>query len=227
MEESVNTKTWIIFGAVCVAVLAGLVATQRGNQIDVSAINDSTIVAASEQNGNIGDHVFAAKESKATLIEYGDFQCPACKAAFPNVKSLVEEYKDKMVFIFRNLPLTSMHPNARAGAAAAEAAGLQGKYWEMNTLLYEQQDTWSNAATDKRQSYFIGYASQIGIKDTEKFKTDMESKAVNDKINFDMALAKKVGANSTPHITLNGKKIDSNIWGDKEKFKSEIENALK
>lgn len=227
MEESVNSKTWIIFGVVCVAILAGLVAVSRGNQIDVSAVEDSKVIAASEQNGNIADHALAATTGKATLIEYGDFQCPACKAAFPNVKSLSEEYKDKMVFIFRNLPLTAMHPNARAGAAAAEAAGLQGKYWEMNNILYEQQDTWSNAPSDKRLSYFVGYASQIGLKDAERFKSDMESKAVSDKINFDMALAKKIGANSTPHITLNGKKIESAIWSDKEKFKQEIENALK
>lgn len=227
MEESVNTKTWIIFAAVCVAVLAGLVATQRGNQINVSNVDESKVIAASEQNGNIGDHVYETKTGKATLIEYGDFQCPACKMAYPNVKALADEYKDKLVFIFRNLPLTSMHPNARAGAAAAEAAGLQDKYWEMNSKLYEEQDSWGNAAADKRLSFFEGYAKQVGIKDIEKFKTDMQSKAVSDKINFDMALAKKIGANSTPHILLNGKKLESDTWQDKDKFKKEIENALK
>lgn len=227
MEESVNAKTWIIFGVVCVAILAGLVATQRGNQIDVSAIDDSKIIAASEQNGNVADHVYGTTEGKAVLIEYGDFQCPACKAAYPNVKELADEYKDEMVFIFRNLPLTSIHPNARAGAAAAEAAGLQGKYWEMNSKLYEQQDTWSTAPADKRLSYLTGYAAQIGVKDAEKFKADLESKSVSDKINFDMAIAKKVGAAATPYITLNGKKIESDIWSDKAKFKTEVENALK
>jgi protein-disulfide isomerase len=227
MEESVNTKTWIIFATVCIAILVGLVAVQRGNQIDVGAIDASKVVAASEQNGNIGDHVYGTTSGKATLIEYGDFQCPACKSAYPNVKELAEEYKDKMVFIFRNLPLTSIHPNARAGAAAAEAAGLQGKYWEMNGKLYEQQDTWGNAPADKRLSYFTGYASQVGVKDADKFKADLESTAVSDKINFDMALAKKVGATATPYITLNGKKIESEVWGDREKFKTEIENALK
>jgi protein-disulfide isomerase len=226
-EESVNTKTWIIFAAVCVALLAGLVALSRGNQIDVSSVDSSKIVAASEQNGNIGDHVYGTTSGKATLIEYGDFQCPACQAANPNIKELSEEYKDKMVFIFRNLPLTSIHPNARAGAAAAEAAGLQDKYWEMHDLLYEQQDTWSNAASDKRLSYFVGYASQVGVKDIDKFKSDMESQAVSDKINFDMALAKKDDATATPALLLNGEKIESDVWRDKEKFKQKIEEALK
>lgn len=220
-------NTWIIFAAICIVVLGGLIVVGRGNQIDVSKVDETKIIAASEQNGNIGDHVLATTTGKATLIEYGDFQCPACKSAFPNVKTLTEEYKDKMVFIFRNLPLTSLHPNARAGAAAAEAAGLQGKYWEMHDLLYEQQDTWSNAATDKRLSYFTGYAQQLGIKDLDKFKADLENKNVSDKINFDMALAKKIGAQATPTILLNGKKIESDIWSDKDKFKAEIESALK
>lgn len=220
-------NTWIIFAAICIVVLGGLVVVSRGNQIDVSKIDESKIIAASEANGTIADHVLATKTGKATLIEYGDFQCPACKSAYPNVKALTEEYKDKMVFIFRNLPLTSLHPNARAGAAAAEAAGLQGKYWEMHDILYEQQDTWSTAATDKRLSYFTGYAQQLGIKDTDKFKADLDSKNVSDKINFDMALAKKIGAQATPTILLNGKKIESDIWSDKDKFKAEIEAALK
>lgn len=227
MEESVNAKTWIIFAVVCVGILVGLVATQKGNQIDVSAVDDSKVIAANEQNGNIGDHVYGAEDGKAILIEYGDLQCPACKLAFPNIKELTEEYKDRLVFIYRNLPLTSIHPNARAAAAAAEAAGLQGKYWEMNHKLYEMQDSWGNSAADKRTEYFTGYASTIGVKDAAKFKADLESKAVSDKINYDMALAKKVGAAATPYITLNGKKIESEVWGDKDKFKAEIEKALK
>lgn len=222
-----SKKAWIIFAAVCVIVLGGLIAFSRSNQINVSNFDETKVIKASAENGNIADHVFGATNGKALLIEYGDYQCPACGSAYPNLKSLSEEYKDKMTFVFRNLPLTSMHPNARAGAAAAEAAGLQGKYWEMHNKLYELQNEWSNAATDKRLGYFTSYATSIGVKDIEKFKTDMESTAVNAKINFDMALAKKINASATPTILLNGKKIESDIWSVKDKFKSEIENALK
>ena len=119
------------------------------------------------------------------------------------------------------------HPNARAGAAAAEAAGLQGKYWEMHDILYEQQNTWSNASIDQRLAYFKGYAQQVGVKDANKFSTDMDSKRVNDKINFDLALAKKVGASATPAIYLEGKKIESDVWSDKAKLKTAVEDALK
>lgn len=221
-----DKKAWIIFVAVCVAVLGGLIFLQRSNQLDVSSIDETRIIAASDKNGNIGDHVFGTTTGKATLIEYGDFQCPACKSAYPNVKELTEKYKDKLTFIFRNLPLTTLHPNARAGAAAAEAAGLQGKYWEMHNMLYEQQDNWSSSTAEKRTSYFEEYAQSIGIKNVDIFKSDMDSKRVASKINFDLALAKKINANATPTILLNNKKIESDVWSDKGKFESEIKSAL-
>ncbi len=221
-----DKKAWIIFAAVCVAILGGLIFLQHSNQLDVSAIDETRIIAPNDKNGNIGDHVFGTTTGKAILIEYGDFQCPACKSAYPNVKELTEKYKDKMTFIFRNLPLTSLHPNARAGASAAEAAGLHGKYWEMHNMLYEKQDDWSSATAEKRTSYFEGYAQLMGIKNIDTFKADMDSKRVASKINFDLALAKKIGASATPTILLNGKKIESDIWSDKDKFESEIKSAL-
>lgn len=222
-----SKKTWIIFIVVCVVVLGGLVAYSRKNQINVDAINQNSIVAASIDNGNIGDHVFGSKDGKTILIEYGDFQCPGCGAAYPTLKNVTEKNKDTLTFIFRNNPLTTIHPNARAAAAAAEAAGLQGKYWEMHDLLYEKQNDWSGASTDQRLSFFNKYASQVGVKDLKKFATDMESKAVTSKIDFDLSLGKKVQVDATPTIILNGKKIESDIWSNKEKFQAAIDNALK
>lgn len=222
-----NKKTWIIFAVACIAVLTALVLLSRGSQIDVSNVDTAKIIAASEQNGNIADHTYGSTEQKTILIEYGDFQCPACGSAFPNINELKEEFKDDLTFIFRNLPLTSIHPNARAAAAAAEAAGLQGVYWQMHDELYKNQNSWSGAATDKRLSFFETYAKAAGVKDMNKFKADMDSKSVNDKINFDLAISKKVGASATPAIYLDGKKIESDVWSNKEKFKSEIQDAIK
>jgi len=222
-----SKKMWIIFVVVCVVLLGGLVFLSRGSQVDVSNVNDLKIIPANAQNGNIADHTFGNTDSKVVLIEYGDFQCPACQSAYPTIKELTEEYKDRMVFIFRNNPLTAIHPNARAASAAAEAAGLQEKFWEMHDTLYEQQDAWGNVATDKRLSFFEGYAKQIGVKDIEKFKADMNIQAVNDKINFDLALGRKVGVTGTPTILLDGQKIESDTWSSKDKFKAKIEDALK
>ena len=132
---------WIIFAAIIVLVLGGLIVYSRMNStsVDVSNVDATAIIGPSEQNGNIGDHVYNDTESSVILVEYGDFQCPGCGSAHPYVKTLLEEYGDRISFVFRNFPLTSIHPNARAAAAAAEAAGLQGKYWEMHDVIFENQ----------------------------------------------------------------------------------------
>lgn len=222
-----NTKTWVIFGAVCVALLGGLIALSRQGAISVDDVDQTKVLAASERSGNIADHVYGKADSKVVLIEYGDFQCPGCASAAPNLKALSEEFKDDIAFVFRNNPLPTIHANARAAAAAAEAAGLQGKYWEMHDLLYAQQTTWQGIAIDKRTDAFVNYAQQVGVTDIEKFKTDMGSDAVGSKINFDLALGKKARVTGTPTILLNNEKIESDVWNDQAKFKAKIEEALK
>ena len=222
-----SKKTWIIFIVACIALLGGLVYLSRKDQVDVSGVNQGEVISANASNGNIADHTLGDRNSKNVLIEYGDFECPGCQSAYPKIKEVVDTYNDRLVFIFRNNPLTSIHPNARVGAAAAEAAGLQGKYWEMHDMLYEKQQTWSKASVDKRVDILIGYARDIGVKDTDKFKTDMQSKRVNDKINFDLALGKKVPVSGTPTILINGKQIESTTWNDSNAFKKAVENELK
>jgi len=223
----VSKKTWIIFVAITVVVLGGLVLLSRKNQVNVSNVDQTKIQVANADNGNIADHVFGNTSGKITLIEYGDFQCPACGQAYPILKDLTEQYKDKLTFIFRNNPLTTIHPNARAGAAAAEAAGLQGKYWEMHDALYVNQDAWSSLSTEKRGSAYEAYAKAVGVAKADQFKSDMDSKNVDSKINFDLALGKKIPVQGTPTILLNGKQIESDVWSDKAKFKAQIDEALK
>lgn len=228
-----SKNAWIIFTVVCVAVLAGLVYMSRQNQVTIGDdVDHGKFVAASEANGNIADHVKGPKDSKAVLIEYGDFQCPACGAAHPNLKTITEEFGDELTFIFRNNPITSIHPNAKVAAAAAEAAGLQGKYWEMHDTLYERQQQWSNASVDDRIALFVQYAETVDVENIDKFKNDMESDAVNRKINFDLALARKVPVQGTPTFVLNGEKVSNDISGsavngDGSKLRKAIEDALK
>jgi len=205
---------WIIFSAVVVLVLGGLVVYSRlaNPALDVSALDTNKATVASAQNGEIADHVFGNPDAKVVFIEYGDFQCPSCRGAYPQVKEATEAYKDKVAFIFRNFPLTTIHPNARAASAAAEAAGLQGKYWEMHSLLYENQADWESLTGDKRTTVFLNYAGELSL-DTEKFKTDLASKTVNSKISFDQAIGKKVGVEATPTFYLNGTKLSSTDAG--------------
>lgn len=224
-----SKKAWIIFAAVCVVLLGVLVYASSKDRIDVSNVDANAIQKADKQSGNIADHVFGKKDSKVIFIEYGDFQCPGCGGAFPAVKEVTEKYKDQLAFVFRNFPLSSLHPNARSAAAAAEAAGLQGKYWEMHDALYSNQSAWENLASDKRTDFFADYASNFGL-DINKFKTDLASAEVNQKINFDQAVGKKMGVSATPTFFLNGEKpeiYNSQGGVDQEKLDKAIASALK
>ncbi|MBC7564885.1 thioredoxin domain-containing protein [Candidatus Saccharibacteria bacterium] len=209
-----NKVTWIIFGAVIVLVLGGLVVYSRSSKptVDVSTLDTNSIIAASDQNGQIADHVYGNPNAKVIFIEYGDFQCPSCSAAHPQIKAATEAYKDKVAFVFRNFPLTTIHPNARVAAASAEAAGLQGKYWEMHNLIYESQADWEKLAGEQRTNLFVGYAVELKL-DEAKFKTDIASTAINNKISYDQAVAKKVGVEATPTFYLNGKQLSSTDAG--------------
>lgn len=204
-----SKKAWIIFITVVVAVLAGLIIYSRvaNPGVDVSNVDANSIVAASDQNGQIGDHVIGNTESRVILIEYGDFQCPSCANAHPQVKAVMDEYGDRVAFVFRNFPLTSIHPNARAAAAAAEAAGLQGEYWAMHDLLFESQSEWQFLTGNERTDKFVSYAVAVGL-DEAQFRSDLAAKNVNDKITFDQALARKVGAQAAPSFYLNGEAVD-------------------
>ena len=220
-----SKQAWIIFSAACVLVLGSLIYFSNTNRIDVSKVDTNAIQQASESSGNIADHVFGKADSKVVLVEYGDFQCPGCGSAHPTVKKLSEKYKEQMAFVFRNFPITSKHPNARAAAAAVEAAGLQNKYWEMHDKIFESQNTWGSLGAKERTKFFTDYAAELGL-DATKFAADLASDSVNKKISFDQALGKKAKADATPTFLLNGKKLD-NEWSDEAKFEELIVNALK
>lgn len=208
-----DKKGWIIFSVVVIVILGGLVFVSGKNKIDVSTIDTKTTQTASEKSGDIADHVFGKKDSKVVLVEYGDFQCPACFGSHPNIQALSEKYKDQIAFVFRNFPLTAIHPNALSAAAAAEAAGLQGKYWEMNNSLYDNQDAWKSATVDERTAVFVSLAKKLGI-NTDTFTTDLSNPVVTKKINFDLALGKKDGVSGTPSFTINGVKQSDEIVTD-------------
>lgn len=223
-----SKKTWIIFVVVVVGLLVALVMFGRSANpsVDVSSIDHTTIQPAAAANGNIADHVFGKADSKVLLIEYGDFQCPGCKTASPRIKAIADSYKDQIGFIFRNFPLTSIHSNAKASAAAVEAAGLQGKYWEMHDVTYATQTTWETLTGTARTDAFVGYAKELGL-DTAKFQADLTEGSVSKKIAFDQSIAKKIGVNSTPTFYLNGVKLDQDVWGSDAKLKAAIEAELK
>ena len=157
------------------------------------------------------NHVEGQGSSGVTLVEYGDYECPFCGAYYPVVKQIETLYAPYIYLQFRNLPLTSLHPNAFAGARAAEAASLQGKFWQMHDTLYDNQDPTGKtgwvASSDPLDQYFVGFAQQIGL-NTAQFKTDFASSKVNNAINADVAAFGKTGAEeATPSFFLDGKQV--------------------
>lgn len=224
-----NKLRWIIFGVICAGMLGGLVFLANKDKKDVSQLDPSKIVASTDTE--IGDHVYGNKNSQVVLFEYGDFQCPSCATAFPQIKTIKEKYKSQIAFVFRNFPLTSIHPNALSAATSAEAAGLQGKFWEMHDALYLNQNSWSSASTSDRNTIFAQYASSVGV-NAEQYTTELTSTKVADKIARDRAFAKKLDLTGTPSLLINGQKmsdevVSSVVSGDGSKLTAELDKALK
>lgn len=169
------------------------------------------------------NHIYGEGAKKVTLVEYGDFQCPACGQYYPVVKSIKDKYKADITFQFRNFPIESKHPNARAASRAAEAADKQGKFWEMHDVLYENQTAWESASDPLK--IFSGYAKQIGVADLTKFETDYKSSAVNSVINADMKEGQKAGIEGTPTFIIDGVKITDNPR-DLASFEKLIDDAI-
>lgn len=221
-----NKTAWTIFTIIVVGILALLVIFSGSSRTDVSKTDVNTIQKASSQNGNIADHIFGKVGSKVTLIEYGDYQCPPCGSIYPVVKSIADQYKDQLQFVFRNFPITDAHPNAKAAAGSAEAAGLQSKFWEMHDKIYETQADWSDLSITDRSKFFENLAKGLDL-DIKKFNADLSTTSINEKVNYDSALGKKAGVNATPTFYLNGVKLESSVYGSEVKFKETINTELK
>ncbi len=223
-----ENKMPIILSVIILAFLGFVFWLSESNKIDLSNVDTSKVIAASSQTGDIEEHVYPSsnKNAKVVLIEYGDFQCPACSTMSPKLKALSEEYGDKIAVVFRNFPLSG-RPNSLSAAAAAEAAGLQGKYWEMHDIIYDKQTTWSSANASERTELYKQYAQEVGVSDLEKFISDMKSANISKKISYDKALGTAAKITGTPSLFLNGEELTNEIWGDDTKLREKIDSLLK
>ena len=176
------------------------------------------------------NHVEGLGKSGVKLVEYGDYECPVCEAYYPTMKQVAAKYSDQIYFQFRNLPLTAVHPNAFAGARAAEAAAMQNKFWQMHDTLYDNQNSWASASNPT--TYFNQYAQDLNLNVT-KFKQDFSSSQVNALITADLAAFSKTGQEQgTPTFFLDGKYIsntqlvDQNGQPSLDKFSKIIDNEI-
>ena len=146
------------------------------------------------------DHIQGPATAPLTLVEYGDYQCPYCGAAYPVVKRLQKELGNKLRFVFRNFPLTESHPFALAAAEAAEAAAILGKFWEMHDFIYEHQTQLSPEALAE-------WAHQLGLSD-EKLEKALERPEIDKRIKEDRSSGIRSGVNGTPTFYINGIRHD-------------------
>lgn len=168
------------------------------------------------------DWVRGSTTSPVTVVEYSDFQCPACKVYHDQVlKKLIAEEGDKFRFVFRHFPLPQ-HDNAPVAALAAEAAGRQGKFWEMHDMIFDAQRDWESLPMAAAKASFEGFAKTLGL-DAAKFKADAADPALSAKIAANVEGGRKSGVNSTPTFFVNGTGIaNPNSY---DEFKALIEKA--
>jgi protein-disulfide isomerase len=142
------------------------------------------------------DHIQGRSDAAVTLLEYGDYECPYCGAAYPMVRKVQEAMGDRLRFVFRNFPITTAHPHSELAAEAAEAAAAQGKFWPMHDLLYENQQ---RLETDD----LIGYADRLGL-DVARFRSDLTEHAYAPRVREDFMSGVRSGVNGTPTFFIDG-----------------------
>lgn len=146
------------------------------------------------------DHAQGPADAPVTLVEYGDYECPGCGAAYPIVKALQRRLGKTLRFVFRNFPLQRLHPHAEIAAEAAEAAGAQGRFWQMHDLLYENQEELDPPS-------LAGYARAAEV-DAVRWARDMESGATTERVKEDFMSGVRSGVNGTPTFFINGQRHD-------------------
>jgi protein-disulfide isomerase len=195
------TKT---FWGVLIAVVIVL-----GGIYWASSNHSGKSTASQSSSNNPTSHIEGQGKDGITLIDYGDYECPYCAEYSPIVNQVAALYNSEIYFQFRNLPLTQIHPNAFAAARAAEAAALQGKFWQMHDELYTNQSDWVNSSNPV--PIFDDYARNLGL-NVSQFETAYNGNAVNNVINADITAFDKTGQEmATPTFFLDGTKVSPGL----------------
>ncbi|MDX6271775.1 MAG: hypothetical protein QOD28_2998 [Acidobacteriota bacterium] len=207
----------LIAGVLLVAVVAGVWFWRSSRQTPITGIAQGA--AGATPAWSIG-----SANAPVTIEEFGDYQCPPCGAVFPELEKIREDYGDRVRLVFRHYPLTRIHRNALAAAHAAEAAGLQGKFWEMHGQLYRGQKSWENATDADATARFAAYARTLGL-DAERFARDVNSEAADKRVVADHERARSLGVDGTPTFFINGRQLPPNAISGKD-VRAAIDEAL-
>lgn len=196
-----------IIGATIIIIIGALVLFSKPTPEKPALTRQDLIAPDTHTAGNASASAF--------LVEFSDFQCPACKAFQPAIDIILEKYKDKIQFAYRHFPLDK-HEHAVNAALTAEAAGEQGKFWDMGKLLFENQDRFSEAL-------WKNWANDLSL-NLDEFESSFNSQKLKDKINRDRAYGDQIGVNATPTFYLNGKKLELTSQADLVKAVEEAIN---
>jgi len=196
----------IIIGVVLVVAIAGVwVLMNRTQSKPTTSVNKSTpskTPAVTNVMGAQPPNMLGSPNASVTVEEFADFQCPTCGVMHPKMKELTSFYGSRIKFIFRNYPLAiPAHDKAYEAAVAAEAAGMQGRIWDMQNLLFSNQQVWT--ANPDYRKVWEEYAEKIGL-DVEKFKNDMAGMNAKSRVDADLQRGRALNINSTPSIFING-----------------------
>lgn len=202
----------VIIGVALVALLGAAtfaVVDANNKSTDFSSYDFNTIIEASKDNGNIGDHVKGNPDAPVLIFEYADYQCPGCASINPKVNKAIEKADGKLAIVYRSY-LLAYHQNGTAAASAAEAAGLQGYWKEYANKLFAEQAEWEGATGSERSALFEKYFDEVsnGKGDMDKFREDLGSDEVSKKISFDMGVGKRVDIQATPAFYVDGQWIN-------------------
>lgn len=195
-----NTKRiffWFGFVVVLSLIVWGLIVAMSKDPMTSRLSAPATVTSA--------DHIRGPVDAPITIVEYADLQCPACATYQPIVDKLLEEASSSVRIVFRHFPLTQ-HQNALLAARASESASIQGKFWEMVDMIYENQREWENLSDAKASTLFESYALKLGL-DMLAYKANLNNPTIKKVIEDNRDEAIKIGVNSTPTFFVNGKAI--------------------
>jgi len=225
-EFFLRNKVFLIVTLITIFVIVGgvFLLSKPGSTSTPSATVSASILVPQgvyETSGLAnGTYLPASATASVTLVEFGDYVCPACGNYSPYVQKILTDFPGKVNFVFRNYPL-SYHTNAPLASYAAGAAGIQGKYWEMHEKLYSTQNDWSNLQDPTTK--FVAYAKEMGL-NTDQFTKDMGSQAVKDAVQRDTNDGNAVSLTETPTFYINGSKVT--LSGDYSQLESLIQADL-
>lgn len=197
-------KRWKLIISIVVGILAILIVA---SSLLSKPIPNSAVKIDQQKLVFGAAHITGNENAPVTIVEFSDFQCPACRSATATLDGVLEKHEGEIKFIYRHFPLTSIHKNAMAASIASEAAGEQGKFWEYSKALFEKQDAWEKLGNP--QDLFINLAREVGVTDLDKFKNEIGKQARRDLILADMSLGNQLGVDATPTFFVNGDKVST------------------